>query len=313
MKKILMRFYPLFCAPKYVVSSQLFNKIGGQYLRIKLKIRAYKHKLSEDVPDAVKDIVNTLEEDGICVIENFLNDQEVNQLNKEITSLKQSSALKFETGKEGGEVEWEHGNFSRGSENSIINGKFRENAMLNMVVENYTKRKVLSYPEVIYQKLSMPAGVTDKADIQTVLHSDRYYRTIKIFYMLSDHTTSNGAFWFSPKSQVMDEEKIKYEIDYSSRVSLEMAGKHHLLDEKLTKFGRSTIHPDLVDKFPEKQITGKKNTLMVVDVSGFHKRGLIEENQSRETIRMIYHYIHAPVWSQKLFSLFKMQPGRYLN
>ena len=275
MKCLVQKFLKIFSAPRYVLSIPFLNKFGLQELRIFWKLRQLNRGSNTGIAENVLQVVRTLERDGVSIINDFLSHSELDELHSEIERLRKNESTKFEIGKEGGDLRWEHGNFCRQKGFSLIERKFRNNPELKAIVENYTKRKMYSLPEVIYQNLSLPEGLEDADDVQTVLHADRYYRTLKMFYMVSDHTPENGAFWFSSGSQVMDKERIVFEKDYSYRSSLEVTGRRGLLDQNLLKYGRSTLHPDLRKKFPPKQICGKKNTLMIVDVSGFHKRGLI--------------------------------------
>lgn len=312
MKRLLKKCLGLMSAPRYVLATPSLNKMGLQVWRINSKLKELQTPIDKKQPSAVIDAVEKLERDGICLIPNFLSVSECEQLETEIAIFKESAALKRESGKEGGEIKWEHGNFpSQGF--ALVNMSFRNNKTLHAIIEGYTKRKVAFAPEVIYQKLTVPEGFVDKDDIQTVLHADRFYRTIKIFYTVSDHTEQNGAFWYSPRSQVMNAERIGFEKEYSYRSALEKVGRKHIIDKNFFESGRSVIHPRFKEKFPPQQMCTPKNTLMIVDVSGFHKRGLISPGCTRETIRMIYHYVHAPLWAQALLNMFKRAPARYLN
>lgn len=309
-----LKLLPLFLrAPVYVLPFPNLNRAGLQAWRIKSKLRELKKNEQSVLPEQVRKAINTLEKEGICLIRDFLTESEFKELENAIERLKRSASIRHELGKEGGNIEWTHGNFPIDDAFKIINTKFRMNSALHQIVENYTNRRILFYPEVIYQKLAAPVGVVDKNDVQTVLHADRHYRTVKMFFAVSDHTVESGAFWYSPGSHVMDEMRIKFEKEFSYRAALEKVGRRDAIDSRLLENGRSVIHPELTQRFPPRQICAEKNTLIIADVSGFHKRGLIAEGSSRETIRMIYHYVHTPAWIQKLFNLLKRSPSRYLN
>lgn len=300
-------------APMYVLPFPNLNRAGLQVWRIKSKLRELKENELSVLPEQVRKAISALEKEGICLIQDFLTESEFKELENAIGRLKGSVSIRHELGKEGGNIEWMHGNFPTEDAFSIISTKFRMNSTLHQIIENYTNRKILFYPEVIYQKLAAPVGIVDKNDVQTVLHADRHYRTVKMFFTVSDHTAENGAFWYSPGSHVMDETRVKFEKEFSYRAALEKVERRDAIDSRLFESGRSVIHPELGRRFPPRQICAKKNTLIIADVSGFHKRGLIAEGNSRETLRVIYHYIHAPMWTQKLFNLLKLSPSRYLN
>lgn len=301
----------LISAPPYVVPNLNFERLdrfqSGRIEDARVKYKSSYLELSDSELIAFEDLRNN----GYHICENYLSDEDVSSLDSIIAEFKESSSITREVGKEGGVIDWLHGNFPRGSYR-IVENKFRNSQFLQRVIEAYTAQKMLSTPEVIYQELSVAENKKDVDDIQTVLHADRFYSSIKVFYMVNDHTPENGAFWFSSSSHLMDDFRIKYELDYARRVSLELTGSKAALSEDLLEYGRSTINRELAEKFPPQQLTGKKNSLLIVDVSGFHKRGLISAGQNRLTIRMMYHYMHAPVWSQKLFKLLGKEPGRYL-
>ena len=298
-------------APPYVIVNEDLDALEKlQRRRIEEKLVDYKEGYPH-LSDREKKALHDMREQGYHVCENYLSDEEVASLDSTIAEFRNSPSITREVGKEGGVIDWLHGNFPRGNQ-PVVDDKFRNSAFLQKVIESYTAQKMLSTPEVIYQELSVAGNKEDVDDIQTVLHADRFYSSVKVFYMVNDHTPENGAFWFSPGSHVMDDFRVKYELDYARRVSKELTGKKAELPEDLLKFGRSTINHELTEKFPPQQLTGKKNSLLIVDVCGFHKRGLILAGQNRKTIRMIYHYMHAPVWSQQLFKLLGKEPGRYL-
>jgi hypothetical protein len=298
-------------APPYVIANDDLDALEKlQRSRIEEKLVDYKESYPH-LNDREQKALHDMRERGYHVCENYLSEEEVTSLDSTIAEFRNSSSITHEVGKEGGVIDWLHGNFPRGSYR-VVENKFRNSEFLQKVIESYIAQKMLSTPEVIYQELSVAENKEDVDDIQTVLHADRFYSSVKVFYMVNDHTPENGAFWFSPGSQVMDDFRVKYELDYARRVSKELTGKKAELSEGLLEFGRSTINHELTEKFPPQQLTGKKNSLLIVDVCGFHKRGLILAGQNRQTIRMIYHYMHAPVWSQQLFKLLGKEPARYL-
>jgi hypothetical protein len=308
---MLKKLREIIAAPTYVLNYPSLNRLGLQRLRIKCKkVESLKnvHFQREDFFKAYE----ALSLNGVAVINNFLSSIEFEKLESDIESLSSSGMLKKEIGKEGGVIEWEHGNFPNGY-SPVVEEKIRKNKDILNLVKGYTRRPLISLPEVIFQALKLPLGCVDNEDIQTVLHADRHYRTIKIFFTITDHTKENGAFWYCSGSHEMTAERMNYEVEYSIRSSLERTGQHEKLLESDLEKGRSIINQDLVRKYELLQIMAPKNSLIIADVSGFHKRGLIKEGETRKTVRLIYHYVHAPVWAQFILKLFKKQPGRYLN
>ena len=105
-------------------------------------------------------------------------------------------------------------------------------------------------------------------DPQNVFHRDTFYCSLKFIYLMDDVSLENGPFSYVEETNKISKWKMKKEFLGS------LKKEKNLRDEKL--------------KFNEKKIKvfcQKKNTLILFDSSGFHKRLPTEINNERNTIR----------------------------
>ena len=79
-----------------------------------------------------------------------------------------------------------------------------------------------------------------------------------------------------------------------------MGGKENEIDPSLLKLERNIIPPEHQGRFKREKIRVKKNSLLVANVTGMHARGHIAAGHSRKMLRLLYHYVHALYFAQRL-------------
>ena len=105
-------------------------------------------------------------------------------------------------------------------------------------------------------------------DPQKVFHHDTFHPSMKSWLFIDDVKENSGAFTFIPRSHKLDWKRIIWEY----KMSLDAEGhKNHMHARGSTRF----TDEDLIQLgLPEPhQFTVKKNTLVLVNVFGIHKRG----------------------------------------
>ncbi len=172
------------------------------------------------------------------------------------------------------------------------------------------RRKINYLPEVIYQSLSVPSDKLDNIDPERVLHADRHFPTVKVFLYMEDVSTEEGPFIFCLQSHKMTRERLRHEYDLSCRQALLKRGRIDKIHNDFIELGRNALSPALKHSLNVHPIEGRKNTLVVANTSAFHARGQIFSGHTRRMIRVIFHYVNAPYVSQKLMSLFGIDPAR---
>jgi hypothetical protein len=306
-KKILQ----LFAAPKSYIGNSKLNKLGLQENRINRFLMRQKKNESYSNPKFSKD-EKILDRDGLLIISNFFSDKIFVKIKEEIKAFKASEGLLDFPNKQGFGVDWKAGNPSA-IMCPTIHKYFRSNNRIHELVRHTTNRKVKFLPYVSYEHLTLPLNQNDNKDPNRVLHADRYYPTIKAVLYLDDVTEANGPFYYSRGSHHLDKQRIEFETKSSYFQALLKEGKTSQVPENWIKNNR--IHPpaDLYSNYKSTPIIGKANTLAVINTCGFHNRGEMQPQNSREAIRLVFHYVYSPSFIQSLFNLFKLSPGRWLN
>ncbi|MDH5216077.1 MAG: phytanoyl-CoA dioxygenase family protein [Gammaproteobacteria bacterium] len=262
------------------IQSLLLNYLGIQAFRALAattnsfaRNRQYKPK-NESLYTGLSKHIETLRLEGVVVIDNFL---EENHFNKVITEF--NSAIS--------KPEWtktiDH-NETQGCEvglSRIINSlpaikQFIESPRLQYVFEACESRDIVLKSGCLesYQKTKDEGS--DGLDYTTRIHSDIFYPTHKAWLLLEDIDVESGPFWYARHSHKLTLKRLIFE--YHSGI-LSAKGKHPNLfydDNILNKFKKLELSP----------IIGRKNSLIIADTHGFHKRGIAKHGKIRQAIRL---------------------------
>ncbi|WGL16405.1 phytanoyl-CoA dioxygenase family protein [Microbulbifer bruguierae] len=140
-------------------------------------------------------------------------------------------------------------------------------------------------PPLFYvENLCNRANVTPRADPQRDMHADTFHPCVKGWLYLDDVDDSNGPFIYAPGSHRLSWRRLKWEY----RQSLEAC---KLGDERQP--GRywdgsfRVSETDLAEMgFAPKKFCVPRNTLVVANVHGFHRRGEAIDKSYRMTVWM---------------------------
>ena len=105
-------------------------------------------------------------------------------------------------------------------------------------------------------------------DPQKMFHHDTFHPSMKCWLFIDDVAENSGAFTFIPQSHKLDWKRIKWEYKMSldaqhAKNHMHARGSTRYSDEDLVELGLSAPHAFAV----------KKNTLVLVNVFGIHRRG----------------------------------------
>ena len=104
------------------------------------------------------------------------------------------------------------------------------------------------------------------------LHTDTFHPSTKGWLYLDDVDYDDGPLVFVPQSNRIDFWRLKFEY------------KSSLLSKKSSGSWRIT-KKDFNKKFNnEESLVVKKNTMIIADTMGFHRRGNVDNNKPRDTI-----------------------------
>ncbi len=129
-------------------------------------------------------------------------------------------------------------------------------------------RKPLYYLEKVKNQYCSGAQ-----DPQKTFHNDTFHPSMKCWLFIDDVLPESGPFTFVPESHKLSWKRIKWQYKMSMEASNNKNGYHakgstRYLEEDLKELG-----------LPEpKTFTVKKNTLVIVNVFGIHRRGDSEKS-----------------------------------
>jgi hypothetical protein len=135
------------------------------------------------------------------------------------------------------------------------------------------------YGECIYN--GVDANCT-KTDPQKNLHSDTFFPTVKAWLYLDDVSDMNGAFHYVEGSHKLTPQRLKWEYDMSLKATNST--------DSYTKKGSFRVEENELStlNLPQaKAFRVPKNTLLLADTYGFHKRGQAEAGSTRSSIFML--------------------------
>lgn len=293
----MLRFAQNILSPaKYYHGPIWLNKLGYQYVRVALSNFAYNIRRASH--HASDEDIKIIERDGIVSLEDFLSKDDFVRLKKLIDKMDAEGTFKIEENRSGSGVTWTHGAIPSNDEDGAwIVEKIANHSRLIKVVEAVSKRKVKRLPQVIYQKLHLPVGSTHEKDVDVTLHADRHYVTLKAYFCLHDISAENGAYIWCSGSHIINKERLQHEFEYSVREAKFRKGCINTINPQLIENDRNAVHPEFRNSMSLQEITinSKPNTMVVSNNCGFHKRGTLSEGQTRQQLRLIFHYLEEPL------------------
>jgi len=282
----------------YHVGSVWENRLGLQVLRtisrwIQFKLR--NRRMTNDVNDCVR----KLDEDGIAVIENFLEPSRFEEIRKEFDRAFEGSELQPYKNSENSNLYRNQISISKlSNSSSIISECFQHNAYLNSIAGSAVRRQISRPPDVHLDWYEGGDPSATDNDIENILHADLHTTTVKMFFYLEDADESNGAFIYAKGSHQMTVNRLRHEYELSIRQAKLRKGLplEESLTEKRGKEIRNVIHPEHFKRMgvKETQMCVKANTLVIANNMGFHKRGEFPSSLPRKTIQINYRYLETP-------------------
>lgn len=113
-------------------------------------------------------------------------------------------------------------------------------------------------------------------DPQKQFHHDTFHPSMKCWLFIENIEENAGAFTYIPSSQILDWKRIKWEYRMSINAN---KSKNNYHSKGSTRFSKEDI---LELDLPEPKIFNvKKNTLLIVNVFGIHRRGNSEGKSTR--------------------------------
>lgn len=288
-------FYnPLWDPPVRSYRNIIINIFGFQVYRliienflINIKSLFYKRKLSLNDNDLA-----FLKKNGYLIINNFYSKEEFIKFKSAITYLNKKKLFRD---LKGGTISEKLANISvLKNENKKIYNQILpliKSKNLNIIAEHIIKRNVDFISDPGFRE-SCLFDDKDKDDMDSEFHSDKHFPSCKMFLYLNDHKKENGAFTYMPGSHRLSFKKIKFEYFYSIFDSTNIFDKYMNQLGFIRKNNRVTLKNHILKKNygKFKICSAKKNSLLIFNNMGLHKRGkILIRNKKRQILGFSFY------------------------
>lgn len=241
-------------SPDKLVDSRTLNLAGIQIPRIliaRLLARVQNRSFSDDIREKVED----LRHDGIIVWTDFLPEAEFQKLTEEIRTQLPDFSESASSSSAYPEY-WNSGMAGFSASRLPQVNKFFENSKLLSTLEVAANRPLNNLAQYTSIQLLFhePYGSS-----QTTLHSDIWFSAYKVWFFLDDVKTEDGPFVYVKGSHRLTATQLSYV--YRSCRKKNAEGSRLISSEELTRQG-----------LEETAITCSRNTLVIANTSGYHRR-----------------------------------------
>lgn len=272
--------------PRYQYRSKFLNKFNIQKYRCNIENIKYSKNTSlfkEDFP-IPNEIKSNIDEFGFAILENFFSKDEFSALQQSYNSYSSSDKVIYQ--KNYYNMIWGSGLITPNSNKSkdaylILNLFNKKKDLIFAIVSYIFKKKVFGNLELSYQDLELMRGNEDILDPNRLLHSDRHYHCAKAYFLVEDNHSLNSPYIYCPKSHLIDKNRVNFENKIS---------KFKAFNNKPYKITKNDLSELGIE---EKEIIAPKNTLVISDNIGIHKRGKMHDGFTRKQIRISFHYLQA--------------------
>jgi hypothetical protein len=265
------------------------NRLGLQLARV-ATLQANWRRRNRPVDPDLKPHVEAFERDGVLALEGFLPEEVFASLQTECRAAWADGLFEPEV-KDDGVTEGNLPIKRHRDRMPVTWAALAENDFLKRLAAALVRR-----PNV--EKMNIEARFTTESKDAprpsrlagvNYLHADVHFPSAKAWLYVNDIDEQNGAFVYAKGSQKMTLARLKYEYDASVRVAKanrdgtiysEVAGNVVMLptEKQQRAMGIS-----------ETVMSGKANTLVFADISGFHRRGEFASGARREQIQIRFY------------------------
>jgi hypothetical protein len=252
--------------------------------------------------------MEVLERDGVAVVPNFLPQATFARLLQAFDRVAAGPTSTTVDDLAGSGVRCTGGHVLGGDDDSrLIQQEVAGHPLIKEVASALMRRPVTRDPPLILQHLHVPPGGADRGDSNTTLHADRFFPTLKAFYLLSEATVESGAYVYCRGSHRITVERLKHEY----WKSIEDAKQRKRIGERMWLFfgqdlsyATIKVPPELLAALGtrEESICAPPNTLIFTNNQGLHRRGFMQPGATRKQFRLIFHYLEQPSYAPAIQS-----------
>jgi hypothetical protein len=274
----------------YQDGSLLANRLGLQLARIATQNTTWRLR-KRPVDTDLAPFVEIYERDGVVAIENFLEPEVFAAVQAECRKAHEEGGFKSEVADDNSVIEERLGLKKHGERVPTTVKTLTEHEWLLRLAAAILRRPSVDRLELSVDVMtkSGDAPAPERIVGTNYLHADVHYPSGKAWLYLNDIDEENGALIYAKGSHRMTLPRLGHEYDASVRTALaKRAGT--LYTEVPGNAARMPTEKQLQRMgIRESSITGKANTLVFVNVMGFHRRGEFLESRRREQIQIRFH------------------------
>ena len=280
MKKILLMpwyFIQLFSTAKSfktnpIIGNRILNYMGLHVIRVILSqgiMRFRMALLSFSIPKSLK---QEYYKNGYMLLENVLPEEGFDRLLRESRDIRSTIRECVQGDTLTQRIHLDQSNASQAKE---INRFLAQKDIVKLFKFAAGKNhRPISHIQVIKNKY-----VEGEYDPQKILHSDTFHPTMKFWYFLQDVSEGMAPFMYVEGSNKLTWNRIKWEYTKSinmnkETISYAQNGSFRIDEDKLASLGFSE----------PKKVCVSKNTLVIVNTFGFHRRGEVNAKNLRAEI-----------------------------
>lgn len=291
---------------RLVRGGPLANRLGLQAARAIKEQVAWNLRVP-DVSPPVRPHLDLLERDGFVVIENFLPEAALAELDEEIALIEQLPTERFNNLTFGKNYLSKLFMVSKRTEYTAFGRHIRDNAFIYDLARGLARRERTFKPHVQLQWVYKPDPTAPYEDFEynSYLHVDRHYPFLKAFFYLRDVGLDCAPYTFVRGSHKFNWARLRFEYELGVRQST--AGHHGEIN--LEQKNRDKVMEELASELrnrlalEEVPIVGKKNTLIVSNNQGLHRRWEMTGPGPRVTANLDYKFFESP--AQRLYPLLR--------
>lgn len=259
---------------KKLIRNAWMNKMGLQPFRVRLAEKRYA--LRPDLTsEEVKEYIDILQRDGVVVIENLLSDEAFATLESEC--LQALSTVSLSKVRQDGPNQYtniQHHQLTafpalqKMFNHPLVEAMFRAAERRPLKLSNITR--------LLERLVQGPDNGTQ--DPETSLHEDTFHNTFKAWLYITDVELENGPFVYVPQSH--DHEKA----DRFTKVKAYSLAKNSIHSRRIPKEELAELGLE------EKVFRAKKNTFVMANTLGFHRRLRGQDGNERISIAFSARY-----------------------
>ena len=269
----------------HIIPSPLGNKLGIPVLRTILADLIIKlRRLKNCRPKS--DYENKLIEDGIIVIPNFLPEEEFRNLKKEFDLIVQDTSKDTISSSTGSSKTTTYPINKDKYHNFPAMKKFAKNKQLIRLIAVAEGKYVFDEIDSLRLERSIFGDPEKDTDANIEFHADIHFHSHKVLFYMEDVSDNEGPFNYCLKSHKNNFDRLLFEF---RRGQLDGAHKSgfRIKDHLNKNFFKSYFQKLMRARY---KVTNKRNTLIIANVHGFHKRGEAIKGAERSIIRVPFRY-----------------------